>query len=1137
MTDEARRHEWPTRIDASPVAWANGQPAAGPAEPPDGDLRPHPNGAPIEDVTADPGSGLDGDVTADPRSGPDGGVPGEPGGEPAGPAADGRRQHSGATLTRSAPTRGADIRQPGNAPGNAPGSTPGSTPGNAPGDAPADAPADAPGDAVTRSAAGAPNPAERGRALVDAPAQATRRSSPGPLDFRHWGIRPKLTALLLIPTVIALVLGTLHLKAALSSAAAYARLETLAAAARDATALVHGLEHERDLSAGSPSQRRSSQAQLAHDPAEVDAAAARLRATLTRLDGLGGPRGPALQARVRTAIGGLDRLPGLRQSASSGIAAPPAIYGDYTAVISSLLALAGETAAHASAGHVANQVFALEAMAAGKESVSRLRATVYAALLAGTLDTAARTELVTARGQQASALGGYLAHASAAQQERYRSGVNSAEVARIDAVVASALAGRPPSAWGVTATQWFELASRHVDQLRQVEGAQVRDITTAARSLASGARTGALVAALVLGLILVFAGLAVALVARSVVRPLRTLRSTALGVAHRDLPETVRRLQQGPDADVDLTIDPVPISTRDEIGEVARAFDAVHGEAVRLAGEQALLRSNVNAMFVNLARRSQALVERQLRLIDDLESSEQDPDRLANLFQLDHLATRMRRNDENLLVLAGAPAGRRRNEPVPLVDVVRAASAEVEQYARVQIDIQSGYELISPAVNDTVHLLAELLENATAFSPPHTPVRAQAVGLGSKGEVLVEIEDEGIGMSPEELAKANEKLASLEDANVATSRMMGLFVVARLAQRQGIQVRLRGSQYGGVTALVRLPAEIIRRPAADPEPTGPRHRLIPEQPSGPPQPVPATGAGKAANGANGANGAKGARGAQTAKTAQTAESGASTDAGPHFMDLTGGFPLDPAAAPVSDEPEQSPIFDALQSEWFRPVLPPTPMGTPDPAAAGRLPAARASDSPFHATFDSAARSLDDVLDGPLAGSLTGSLEPFAPPLDEPPARPLDEAPARPLDEAPARPLDEAVAGPTLGQPLAQPSTGWTSAGDEGWRAVAALGAQPAGGLTAAGLPVRIPGRNLVPGSAAPSPSAGRVPSHRDPEAARLLSSYQQGIGRARAVADTTGTDAAGAGPAGADAAGAGADRADRQAPDVPEDQA
>jgi anti-sigma regulatory factor (Ser/Thr protein kinase) len=244
---------------------------------------------------------------------------------------------------------------------------------------------------------------------------------------------------------------------------------------------------------------------------------------------------------------------------------------------------------------------------------------------------------------------------------------------------------------------------------------------------------------------------------------------------------------------------------------VARAFDAVHGQAVRLAAEQAALQAGVSAMFVNLSRRSQALVERQLQLIEQLESNEQDSDQLANLFQLDHLATRMRRNSENLLVLAGTDLAKRNIAPVPMVDVLRAAVSEVESYQRIVVQTPPTATVAGRAASDVVHLLAELLDNATNFSPPDSQV-VMSTARASDGSIVVEIADRGVGMAEHELADANQRLGGPSSVDVSASRRMGLFVVGRLATRHGIGVRLSssaGGQGSGLTASVTVPAHLI----------------------------------------------------------------------------------------------------------------------------------------------------------------------------------------------------------------------------------------------------------------------------------------------------------------------------------------
>ena len=324
--------------------------------------------------------------------------------------------------------------------------------------------------------------------------------------------------------------------------------------------------------------------------------------------------------------------------------------------------------------------------------------------------------------------------------------------------------------------------------------------------------TSVILETVVILLVLALVVWATALVGRSMVRPLRRLQASALDVAARRLPAAVQQISETGEAPPDP--EPIDVGSTDEIGAVARAFDQVHREALRLAANEAALRGNVNAIFVNLSRRSQSLVQRQIRLIDDLEQGEQDPERLSSLFQMDHLATRMRRNSENLLVLAGHEESRRWNEPLALVDVLRASLSEIEHYERVTLDVQPGIVVRGQVVSDVVHLTAELVENATSFSAVETPVTI-AGHLLSSGGALLEITDQGVGMGAEEMAHANWRLDNPPVVDVAISRRMGLFVVARLAGRHGIRVRLRSADPMGLIALVWLPDEAITRQAPD----------------------------------------------------------------------------------------------------------------------------------------------------------------------------------------------------------------------------------------------------------------------------------------------------------------------------------
>ncbi|RZB15551.1 HAMP domain-containing protein [Streptomyces sp. F001] len=385
---------------------------------------------------------------------------------------------------------------------------------------------------------------------------------------------------------------------------------------------------------------------------------------------------------------------------------------------------------------------------------------------------------------------------------------------------------------GITATNWWAVNTLKYDAYRQIESDLADTAVSEAASIADDAKRDAFIVGAAVVVALLAAFILAGMVARQMSRSMRQLRNAAFGIAEQRLPMLVDQLSRTDPGRVDTRVSPIPITSTDEIGEVARAFDQVHREAVRLAAEQALLRGNINAIFTNLSRRNQSLIEGQLTLITDLENNEADPDQLENLFRLDHLATRMRRNGENLLVLAGEEPGRRWDQPVPLVDVLRAASSEVEQYERIEISGVPEAEIHGRAVTDLVHLLAELLENATTFSSPQTKVRVTATRLPD-GRVMIEIHDKGIGLTAEDFADINHKLANPPTVDAAISQRMGLFVVGRLSDRHGIRVQLRPSgEQAGTTSLVMLPDAITHGGGGEQAPDREEFtvsQIIPEQ--------------------------------------------------------------------------------------------------------------------------------------------------------------------------------------------------------------------------------------------------------------------------------------------------------------------
>lgn len=334
-------------------------------------------------------------------------------------------------------------------------------------------------------------------------------------------------------------------------------------------------------------------------------------------------------------------------------------------------------------------------------------------------------------------------------------------------------------------------------------------VTTAVEDEAAAKRSAAIRDSAIVAAAMLLAILLVLLVARSLVRPLRTLRDGALKVAHQDLIRELDAMRAGGDPP---TIRPLPVHTTEEIGQVAHAVDELHEQAVLLAGEQSRLQLQVGDMFETLSRRNRSLVDQQLSVIDQLERDEQDPQRLESLFRLDHLATRMRRNGANLLVLAGANTPRAQTESVPLAALINAAASEVEDYTRVATTTLPDTEVHGSAAGDLVHLLAELLDNALRNSPPTSTVQVSA-GHASDGALAIEVGDAGLGMTDADLRMANLRMRSGGEIDAYTARHMGLFVVGRLAARHGVEVRLHSAadeQSGtGTIADVRVPYPLL----------------------------------------------------------------------------------------------------------------------------------------------------------------------------------------------------------------------------------------------------------------------------------------------------------------------------------------
>ena len=645
--------------------------------------------------------------------------------------------------------------------------------------------------------------------------------------LRNWRVRWRLAALIAVPLLTAVVLGALSINGEVSNWQTTGRVQRLAQLNSAVVKYIQAVEDERDYSVASTANRAGFSARLRTARRVTDGAAAEVAASANGITVGGGYQLVAVQA-VNAVQVGAETLPFVREAVADPLFPSAAIMQVYTVnVIQPAITFTSFVDNEASNADLRRDVIALGTLLQVQDSKSVQRALLLRAvsLPQPSLSPDDDASLQQAQRQELVDLANFNASADAAEQQNYDNTVSGPPVDRTANEESLALALLPgaSSAHPLTSANARTLAEKNVNddmsftigKVRQVADELTGNISTLANTSRANASTGLLVTSLVTLLLLLLMVLVSTIVARSLIRPLRKLRADALDVAGHRLPEMVRRLSQSEGADEGVDIEPIGVTSTDEIGEVARAFDQVHREAVRLAADEAMLRGNLNAMFINLSRRSQSLIERQLSLIDSLEQSEQDSGRLSNLFQLDHLATRMRRNSENLLVLAGHEVTRRWSQPVALVDVLRAAISEIEQYERVVLNVQPGIVVVGQAVNDAVHLVAEIVENATAFSPEDTQVYVSGQPLSSGG-VLLDITDNGVGVSDQEMSHANWRLDNPPVVDVAVSRRMGLFVVGRLAARHGVRVRLRHAQSGGLTALIWLPDTVAAPEVAPP---------------------------------------------------------------------------------------------------------------------------------------------------------------------------------------------------------------------------------------------------------------------------------------------------------------------------------
>ncbi|MDW3850233.1 nitrate- and nitrite sensing domain-containing protein [Micromonospora sp. BRA006-A] len=992
---------------------------------------------------------------------------------------------------------------------------------------------------------GSPNAEQRNR----------RRRLPRLRDAR---IRSKLALILVVPVAAVIALATIRLVSVGQGAYEADRVRSLSAVSVDIAALTQDLHKERMAAA----------VFLADPNQKPDAYNLRVRQTDERIAAYQDERGKlgdvsgAISSQLKVIDAHLSTLNGTRQEVLDRLQMPVAEASlRYGIVLDDLVAYSDALAQQPGADSLADARRAVAAFAHAKAEVAEEQAVAFTALDGGQVDEEQFSSFVATLTGQQEALLTFSRSATPGQRALVDRTVSGDAVQLADRVAGdvSRSIGRP----ALVTRDEASAAIGAVDDLMRWAEIQLLDemLADADEARADVIRQAIVESLLVLLTLAVAVTLAVVL-ARSLNDSLRRLREGALAVANHDLPDAVSRLQNvnaigdgGVDEIVQQVRDPIKLSNRDEVGQVAVAFNVVHREAVRVAAEQAALRTSVSAMFLNLARRSQSLVDRMIGELDAIERSEEDPKRLAQLFELDHLATRMRRNDENLLVLAGADSAVPRRDDALLVDVLRAAQSEVELYNRIEFGtVDTDISVAAHAVNDVVRLVAELLDNATRFSPPNTTVVAD--GRRIRDYVLIQIEDRGLGLSDDQLDSLNRRLAAPPTVDVAAFRLMGLAVVSRLASRYGIRVELRRNVEGGTVAQVTLPNSTVVLPANRGQAplTRPRQPLAVEQ-----SPLSQVGAGDALAGAG--RGAATAtladqwRGATTAPPSRWQTPAETRDTTPAVQlgGATGALPTVAAPAPVAAAPAApAPVSGAGWSAGgptvAYPALDPLPKRTPGvesaqpatqaaPPAYQPLAAAPAVEStpatPVVARPEQRAeapifREMEAVwfrshgedettiftrptFDEPPAPAQPAAAPPAASARPKLPTRtPGAQAsglttsttpPAYSPPEVPSTP--PAAATPPPAPPAAEPAPAppidpeaWRTAADEGWSRASRAAEPTTGGTTRSGLPKRVPQAQLVPGGI--EPKSGRDRSRRTPDEVRgLLSAYHRGVQRGR----------------------------------------
>ncbi|MEU2771663.1 nitrate- and nitrite sensing domain-containing protein [Streptomyces sp. NPDC007162] len=563
-------------------------------------------------------------------------------------------------------------------------------------------------------------------------------------------------------------------------------------------------------------ERRQTLVYLA-DPRAADALAALRRTRTATDDAVARLRANAQKGDVRDAVNAddgerltavldaFDGLAPLRRSVEAGTVRRSQAFDLYNRLVEPCYALLTSLDGLDDV-EMEKQGHALDNLTLARELLSREDALLGSSLVVGKISRDETREISDLVAQRTLLYDTSLPLLPASERDRFDRFWKDATSAPLRAAEQSVIALGSGTPDDVTAKSWDTAAGSVLKELgtlddQVADGYQNRIRPVAVSVIVQAAVVG------VLGLVAVLFSLIMSVrVGRALIRDLRLLRQEAHEASGVRLPSVMRRLSAGELVDVETEVPRLEYD-KNEIGEVGQAVNTLQRAAVEAAVKQAELRSGVSEVFVNLARRSQVLLHKQLTLLDTMERRTEDTDELADLFRLDHLTTRMRRHAEGLVILSGAAPSRQWRRPIQLMDVVRAAVAEVEDYERIEVRRLPRVAVTGPAVADLTHLVAELLENATVFSPPHTAV--QVLGERVANGFTLEIHDRGLGMAAEALLEANLRLAETPEFELSDTDRLGLFVVSRLAQRQNVRVSLQPSPYGGTTAVVFIPDVLL----------------------------------------------------------------------------------------------------------------------------------------------------------------------------------------------------------------------------------------------------------------------------------------------------------------------------------------